>query len=95
MDGIRLSTRRFIPFFSPLKGALTDLTCRFSQIDYTLRCMFPKWSDWNVTYTRKGQWKHRARQILGPVMLLAAFVGLYWIRKAGGSRVALWKALRT
>ncbi|KAI4257145.1 MAG: hypothetical protein LQ352_001785 [Teloschistes flavicans] len=36
----------------------------YSQIDFTFRCMFPKWSDWEVQYTRKGLLKRQARQAL-------------------------------
>lgn len=34
-----------------------------SQIDFTLRCMFPRWSDWNVKYTAKGLLSKRRGQL--------------------------------
>ncbi|KAL9600142.1 MAG: hypothetical protein Q9219_003398 [cf. Caloplaca sp. 3 TL-2023] len=46
----------------------------YSQIDFTLRCMFPKWSAWDLQYTRKGlvkKWAQRARNILLLVLILA------------------------
>jgi len=43
--------------------------------------MFPKWSDWNIEYTRKGLIKHRISQILKVIALAASIVGAYYIRK--------------
>ncbi|KAL2223473.1 putative flavin-binding monooxygenase [Thermoascus aurantiacus ATCC 26904] len=53
----------------------------FSQIDFTLRCMFPVWSHWSAKYTRKG----RMRLVLRRVVLLAAVSALVWLgrRPAG------------
>ena len=50
--------------------------------------MFPKWSDWNIQYTRKGLIKHRVSQAGKVVFLLGAIVGAYYIRKdvRGGLR---------
>lgn len=60
----------------------------YSQIDYSIRCMFPKWSDWNIRYTTKGLVKQRVRQTLRVLALVAMIVGLYYIRKdvRGGLR---------
>lgn len=49
--------------------------------------MFPKWKDWNVTYTRKGLWKHRLRQALKYIAFAAAIVGMVRTRKAGRSLI--------
>lgn len=43
--------------------------------------MFPKWSDWNIKYTRKGLVKHKISQALRIVLLVAAIVGAYYIKK--------------
>ena len=50
--------------------------------------MFPKWSDWNIQYTTKGLIKHRIKQTLRVITLLAGIVGLFYIRKdaPGGLR---------
>ena len=60
----------------------------YSQIDYSIRCMFPKWSDWNIQYTRKGLIKRRISQLVRTVALLTAILGAYYIRKdvRGGLR---------
>ena len=52
----------------------------FSQIDYSIRCMFPKWSDWNIQYTTKGLLKHRISQILKVIALAASILGAWYIR---------------
>lgn len=60
----------------------------YSQVDYSIRCMFPKWSDWNIQYTTKGLIKQRIKQTLRVVTLFTSIVGLYYIRKdvRGGLR---------
>ncbi|KAI4237348.1 MAG: hypothetical protein LQ349_001905 [Xanthoria aureola] len=55
----------------------------YSQIDFTFRCMFPKWSDWDLQYTRKGLLKKRAQQAAGVILLLAVVVGSYALRRRG------------
>ncbi|KAL8802400.1 MAG: hypothetical protein Q9182_003823 [Xanthomendoza sp. 2 TL-2023] len=55
----------------------------YSQIDFTIRCMFPKWSDWDLQYTRKGLLKKRARQASGILLLVAVIVGAYALRQQG------------
>jgi hypothetical protein len=42
--------------------------------------MFPKWSDWNIEYTRKGLIKHRISQALKALALAASIIGAYYIR---------------
>ncbi|KAL8736242.1 MAG: hypothetical protein Q9166_000397 [cf. Caloplaca sp. 2 TL-2023] len=53
----------------------------YSQIDFTFRCMFPKWSDWDFQYTRKGLLKKRARQALGILLFIAVIGGAYALRQ--------------
>ncbi|KAL8832198.1 MAG: hypothetical protein Q9191_000414 [Dirinaria sp. TL-2023a] len=53
----------------------------FSQIDYSLRCMFPKWSDWDIEYTRQGIVKKRIRRALSFIAFVAGIVGSYQIWK--------------
>lgn len=45
--------------------------------------MFPKWSDWDLQYTRRGLLKKRARQASGVILLLAIIVGSYALRRRG------------
>jgi hypothetical protein len=56
--------------------------------------MFPKWSDWNLEYTRKGLLKKRARNALKICALVAVIVGANRLRKDGGSLVNLPGLLR-
>ena len=45
--------------------------------------MFPKWSDWDIGYTRKGLIKRRIRQSLKFIAFAASIVGLYRMRWSG------------
>ncbi len=47
--------------------------------------MFPKYSDWNITYTAKGQRKQWLAQLTKYAMFFAAIAGVYWMRKSGNS----------
>ncbi|KAI4233583.1 MAG: hypothetical protein L6R40_007034 [Gallowayella cf. fulva] len=55
----------------------------YSQIDFTFRCMFPKWSDWDLQYTRKGLLKKRARQASGILLLVVVIVAAYVLWQQG------------
>lgn len=69
----------------------------YSQWHFGWRCMFPKWSDWDFEYTRKGLWMGRLR-VLRRVLELALFFGwAYRARKVGGVKALLegWMAVRS
>src|SRR5277367_874150 len=68
---------------------------RRSQIDFTLRCMFPRYSDWDLTYTRKGLIKYRLLQSLAYLATFSTILGIVWSFRAGkaGSKVAIRSAL--
>jgi len=54
-----------------------------SQIDFYRRCLFPKWADWNIEYTKKGvaqKRKTRAVRLLALVLLAG---GAYRLRQSG------------
>ena len=57
--------------------------------------MFPKWSDWDIEYSRKGLIKRRIRQSLTFIAFAAGIVGLYRIRWSGGGfgklHIELWR----
>jgi cation diffusion facilitator CzcD-associated flavoprotein CzcO len=49
----------------------------WSQVHFTLRCMFPRYGDWNAAYTRKGLIRRRMRVaalILGLVLAMAGVI---------------------
>jgi hypothetical protein len=56
--------------------------------------MFPTWSDWNISYTKKGQAKKSAMKVLNMVALLAMIVGGVRLRRnlRGTNLNALLKA---
>lgn len=56
-------------------------TFRYSQIDYGLRCMFPKWNDWDLKYTRKGLAKKRAWRTVRYISLIGLLFVLCAPRK--------------
>lgn len=45
--------------------------------------MFPKWSDWNLHYTRKGLVKKQAIRARNILLLVSIIVGAYWLRQGG------------
>ena len=53
---------------------------RRSQIDFSLRCMFPKWRDWNIEYTPKGLRKLQLQQAIRIIGLVLALYTAYSIR---------------
>jgi hypothetical protein len=56
--------------------------------------MFPTWSDWDITYTRKGQVKRSVKKVLNVITLAAMIVGGVRLRRKlqGKSLIALFKA---
>lgn len=56
---------------------------RYTQIWFTILCMFPKYSDWNVKYTPKGLRKKRRNEAMRYLALLLVLGGIYRARKAG------------
>ncbi|MCJ1354486.1 MAG: hypothetical protein MMC33_004475 [Icmadophila ericetorum] len=64
-----------------------------SQFDYIFRCMFPKWTDWNVTYTNKGVLKNRLRKGLEYAGLAATIVLAYQLIKEGRSIIDFTRSL--
>jgi hypothetical protein len=55
--------------------------------------MFPTWSDWDITYTRKGQAKKSAMKVLNTLALVAVIVGGVKLRRMlqGRNLMALLK----
>lgn len=58
-----------------------------TQIDFTLRCMFPRWDHWDVKYTRKGLVRLRLRRILKVLGLLITVWGAAFAARNGVSRM--------
>ncbi|KAF2869690.1 hypothetical protein BDV95DRAFT_608531 [Massariosphaeria phaeospora] len=55
----------------------------YSQIDFWRRCVFPKWNDWNVAYTKKGVRRQRRTRALRLLALALAIVGIRSFRRSG------------
>ena len=55
--------------------------------------MFPKWTDWNVTYTNKGVLKNRLRKGLEYAGLAATIVLAYQLIKEGRSIIDFTRSL--
>lgn len=55
----------------------------YTQIDFWRRCTFPKYSDWNIAYTRRGLAKMRRTRALRLLSVALAVVGAYRWRKSG------------
>lgn len=81
MDGTQPLIRKYDPVLLG-RSVHSEFIPRYSQIDFTLRCMFPKWSDWDLQYTRKGLLKRQARQALSVLLVASVVVGAYTLRSA-------------
>ncbi|KAL9061780.1 MAG: hypothetical protein Q9206_000350 [Seirophora lacunosa] len=67
----------------------------YSQTDFTFRCMFPKWSDWDLQYTRRGLMKMQARRALNVLLLTFAVFGVYTLQQqSSGSSDVVQKYLK-
>lgn len=55
----------------------------YSQIWFWYRCMFPRWRDWDITYTWKGQVKIALARAVRLLALASVILGAYWARKSG------------
>ncbi|MCJ1308159.1 hypothetical protein MMC25_001811 [Agyrium rufum] len=55
-----------------------------SQIDYSIRCMFPRYSHYDIAYTAKGLRKMRLRRAFRIVALVLTLMGTYKMRQLGG-----------
>ncbi|KAF2808498.1 FAD/NAD(P)-binding domain-containing protein [Mytilinidion resinicola] len=53
----------------------------YTQFDFAWRCMFPKYSDWDITLTSKGVTKRRLRQTARILSWILLFTGLYQAKK--------------
>ncbi|KFY33288.1 hypothetical protein V494_07744 [Pseudogymnoascus sp. VKM F-4513 (FW-928)] len=60
-------------------------TYPYSQVWFSLLCMFPKYRDWNYKYTTKGFAKTLAKRILRIIALAGIATGLYFARQAGSN----------
>ena len=68
-----------------------------TQIDYTLRCMFPRYSHWNAKYTRKGVLMSYFRLTLKLFAAMGAVYSLFYTitkgRKASREQIARFTTL--
>ncbi|OCK83255.1 FAD/NAD(P)-binding domain-containing protein [Lepidopterella palustris CBS 459.81] len=55
----------------------------YTQFDFTRRCMFPKWKDWNIEYSHKGLVKRRIRRSFRFIALALLITGAYCARQKG------------
>ncbi|OJD38561.1 flavin-binding monooxygenase [Diplodia corticola] len=66
----------------------------YTQIWFGLRCMFPVWSDWNITYTKKGLLKLYLQRGLRVLTALVLVIGGWTARQRGLTATNLRVALR-
>ena len=62
---------------------------RRSQLDFALRCYFPRYSDWTIVYTRKGLFKKRIKQALGYAAFAAVLAALFYARMSKKTDLAM------
>jgi len=52
------------------------LDCRRSQTDFTFRCLFPKYSEWDIAYTPRGLFKQNVNRLIRYTIGFGLMVGL-------------------
>ncbi|EMD91709.1 hypothetical protein COCC4DRAFT_160937 [Bipolaris maydis ATCC 48331] len=52
----------------------------YSQVFFWYRCLFVRWSDWNIEYTREGLVRMRMRMVLRMLVLLLVGYGIWKLR---------------
>lgn len=52
------------------------LNCRRSQTDFTFRCLFPRYSDWDIAYTPRGLFKQKVNRLIRYTIGFGLMVGL-------------------
>ncbi|KAI9759039.1 MAG: hypothetical protein M4579_002628 [Chaenotheca gracillima] len=65
------------------KEGWNSTTYPFSQVRFTYECLFPRWKDWDIKYTKKGSLKLRARQLIKLTAFAIAIIGIRRTRQAG------------
>lgn len=50
--------------------------CRRSQTDFTLRCLFPKYNDWDIAYTPRGLLKQKFHRFMSHATVSGLMIGL-------------------
>ncbi|KAF2030110.1 FAD/NAD(P)-binding domain-containing protein [Setomelanomma holmii] len=65
------------------EGGWNSTVYPYTQIDFWRRCTFPKWSDWNISYTSKGIWNIRRRRAMRILATVLAIVGAYRVHQSG------------
>ena len=63
---------------------------RRTQIDFGIRCMFPRWDDFNIQYTRKGLSKLRVRRALKIIFIIFTLCAAFSIRKNVSGGLVKW-----
>lgn len=58
-------------------------TYPYSQFRFIWKCTFPKWSDWNIKYTKKGRRRQLIRQGLTIIALSLAVLGALRVQRQG------------
>ncbi|KAJ9606787.1 hypothetical protein H2200_008796 [Cladophialophora chaetospira] len=57
-----------------------------TQVDFSLRCMFPVWWHWDIQYTRKGLLRLAVRRLVRLVGVLGLLWGALYVRRNGVQR---------
>jgi hypothetical protein len=63
-------------FLSLMRSFADYLDCRRSQTDFTFRCLFPKYSDWDIAYTPSGLFKQKVNRLIRYTIGFGLMVGL-------------------
>jgi hypothetical protein len=81
-------THCMLSFISPN----SKLIPRFNR--FGLRCMFPTWSDWDITYTSRGLAKKRFNLFLRILALVGTVSAIIRLRRSGMDRAGVKELLK-
>jgi hypothetical protein len=77
------------------KNGWNSTVLPYSQIWFWYWCKFPRWRDWNITYTRKGITKVVLSRLLKAASVLVFVLGWYRASAEGGSLRSYLAQLRS
>lgn len=83
----------FILFSHPFINHYTYYLYRYSQLNFTLRCMFPTWRDWDITYTRRGLAISRVKTLTKSLATIAVLLWVYRLTTNGQSARAVLRGI--
>lgn len=62
-----------------------------SQTDFAFRCMFPNWSHWDITLTKRGEFRRTLWKSTKYLAYFTLIAGAFWARRTGTNLIEVVK----